>query len=216
MSEPRVLIVFTTKRGHTRAVARHVAEVMGSRGLGAVLADLDRVPERLPVEDVDGVVLAGPVHFGRHPRKLRAFAKRNRSALERLPSAFVSVSGAAIGDDPEHRSEARGYADGFAERTGWTPDRTCLAGGAIAYTKYNPLLRRVMRYISRKEGRSTDMSRDHDYTDWDAVGAFAEEFGALVARRAGVRAAVSRNEREGGGADAGTGDPRPRAGRPGP
>lgn len=197
MSEPRVLIVFTTKRGHTRAVAKRMAEVVAARGLGAVLADLARVPDRLPVDDVDGVILAGPVHFGRHPRRLRAFAKRNRAALEGLPSAFVSVSGAAMGDDPEHRSEARGYADGFAERTGWTPDRTCLAGGAVAYTKYNPLLRRVMRSISRKEGRSTDTSRDHDYTDWDAVEGFAEEFGELVARRAGVRRAVSRNEREG-------------------
>lgn len=196
MSEPRVLIVFATTRGHTRRVARRVAEVLGEAGLGVVLADLERVPDRLPAENLCGVILAGPVHFGRHPRKLRRWVTRNRSALERLPSLFVSVSGAAIGADAEHRTQARGYADAFTERTGWTPDRICLVGGEIAYTRYNPILRRVMRAISRREGRSTDTSRDHVYTDWAAVERFARVFGAMALRRAGIEEAVHGGEGE--------------------
>jgi menaquinone-dependent protoporphyrinogen oxidase len=33
-----------------------------------------------------------------------------------------------------------------------------------------------MKQISKKEGGSTDTSRDHEYTDWKSVERFAENF----------------------------------------
>ena len=33
-----------------------------------------------------------------------------------------------------------------------------------------------MRRISKKLGRATDTSRDHEYTDWQAVNQFTEAF----------------------------------------
>lgn len=194
MSDARVLIVFTTVAGHTRSVATHLAKAFTDAGFGAVLSDLHRVTEPLETDDLDGVVLVGPVRFGRHPRRLRRFARRNREALRRTESAFVSVSGAAMVDDPESREEARGYAERFVESTGWEPDRTLCLGGAVTYTRYNPILRRVMRSISAKRGLSTDTSRDHVYTDWKAADAFVEEFGRRVAKHrvARTRASVPR------------------------
>jgi menaquinone-dependent protoporphyrinogen oxidase len=37
-----------------------------------------------------------------------------------------------------------------------------------------------MRAIARHEGGSTDTTRDHEYTDWDAVTRFADEVVAAV------------------------------------
>lgn len=187
MSEPRILIVFTTVDGHTRKVATHLAKTFTEAGHGAVLADLHRVTDPLETEGLDGVILAGPVRFGRHPRRLRRFARRNREALADAESAFVSVSGAAMADDPEAEEQARGYVEKFLDRTAWEPDRTLCVGGALAYTQYNALLRRVMRSIGEKAGLSTDTSRDHEYTDWDALDAFAADFGQLVAKRRAAR-----------------------------
>jgi menaquinone-dependent protoporphyrinogen oxidase len=50
------------------------------------------------------------------------------------------------------------------------------------YSKYNWLLKRVMRRIVRKKesGRYTDMSRDYEFTDFGEVRAFARDFGAAV------------------------------------
>ena len=42
-------------------------------------------------------------------------------------------------------------------------------GGAIDYPRYNPLLRLVLKFISKKNGGPTDTSRKHELTDWDAV-----------------------------------------------
>jgi menaquinone-dependent protoporphyrinogen oxidase len=38
-----------------------------------------------------------------------------------------------------------------------------------------------MKWISKREGGSTDTSRDHEYTDWVSVERFAEEFIAGIA-----------------------------------
>lgn len=187
MTDARILVVFSTVDGHTREVATHLAKSFTDEGYAAVLADLDRVSDPLETDDLDGVVLAGPVRFGRHPRRLRRFARRNREALEDTESAFLSVSRAAMVADDEAREEARGYLEKFLEKTGWTPDRTLCVGGALAYTPYDPLLRRIMQSIGRKGGPSTDTSRDHDSTDWEALDAFAAEFGRLVGKRRAAR-----------------------------
>ena len=60
--------------------------------------------------------------------------------------------------------------------TGWRPHRVELVAGALPYTRYNFLVRFVMRRIARKEGGDTDTSRDYEYTDWSAVERFALEF----------------------------------------
>jgi menaquinone-dependent protoporphyrinogen oxidase len=68
-----------------------------------------------------------------------------------------------------------------AAETGWHPRRVELVAGALPYTRYNFLVRFVMRRISRKEGGDTDTSRDYEYTDWAAVDRFAAEFADEVA-----------------------------------
>lgn len=191
MATPKTLVVFATRDGQTRKVAKRVAEFLGDRGLPAVLADVGRLSAGIPADGLTGLVVAAPVRFGRHPREIRRFVARHRDVLDRVPTAFVSVSGAAIGDDAAHRDEARGYVERFLEETRWSPDRTATVGGAIAYTRYNPLLRRVMRSIAEREGRSTDTSRDHEYTDWAEVEEFARAFGDLVERRVEVGEAVA-------------------------
>lgn len=183
MTEPRILILYDTADGHTRKVADRVARDLEDAGCAPSTLEARRAGARLRPDAADGVVLAGPVRFGNHPRKLRRFAKRNRDLLHRLPTALVTVSGAAMSGDPRALDEARGYADRFVEKTGWKPDRVQLVGGALAYPKYNPLLRAVMKSIARKAGLSTDTSRHHEYTDWDAVTAFARNYARLARGR---------------------------------
>ncbi|MHB1864511.1 MAG: hypothetical protein ACYCVL_16310 [Gemmatimonadaceae bacterium] len=57
---------------------------------------------------------------------------------------------------------------------------TASFAGTIAFTKYNFALRGIMTRISRKEGHSTDTSRDHEHTDWTQVTRFAEQFAEAI------------------------------------
>jgi len=48
--------------------------------------------------------------------------------------------------------------------------------GALKYTQYDFFTRLLMKRIAKKEGRTTDTSRDYEYTDWNAVRQFVKEF----------------------------------------
>ena len=45
--------------------------------------------------------------------------------------------------------------------------------GALLYQEYGLLKRLVMRMIAKRAGGDTDTSRDHVYTDWEALERFA-------------------------------------------
>ena len=90
-------------------------------------------------------------------------------------------------DDESHRAEAMGYIDDLIEDTGWHPDRVALFGGALRYSEYGFITRSLMKSIARKETGDTDASRDYEYTDWEEVRLFAEEFAAFVEEQLRLR-----------------------------
>ncbi len=117
--------------------------------------------------------MATSIHVGKHEAYVADFVRRNRGQLERLPSAFVSVSMAAHGDEPS----AESYVAKFEEETGWRPRHVAMFGGALLYSQYNFLKRQLMKKIVKDKGsRDLDTSRDYIYTEWDGVKHFTEEF----------------------------------------
>jgi menaquinone-dependent protoporphyrinogen oxidase len=68
---------------------------------------------------------------------------------------------------------------------------TELIGGAMAYTKYGPLLRWIMKQIAKRNGGPTDTSRDHEMTDWVQVERFVDRFVALLDQTLAGAAVVS-------------------------
>jgi menaquinone-dependent protoporphyrinogen oxidase len=115
---------------------------------------------------------------GGHQPYIARFIKRHRHTLNRLPSAFFSVSGSAGSKEITERETAQRIMNEFLAKCDWRPWSRKTFGGAIAFTKYNPILRWMIRRISRKEGGPTDTTRDFELTDWSAVEQFALAFAA--------------------------------------
>jgi len=123
------------------------------------------------------VIVGASIHMGKHERNVVHYVRRNRAALERLPSAFFSVSLAAHDKTEQAHNEVEGYIDKFIQQTGWRPHRVGLFAGALLYTQYGFFTRWIMHKIARDKGNpDTDTSRDYVYTDWGRVERFAEEF----------------------------------------
>lgn len=182
MKPTKVLVVYSSREGQTARIARRIGDVAST--LDGVTVRVESVKE-IDENDValaDVFVVAGSVHFGRHERSLLEFVREHLSVIASRSSAFVSISGsmAQFGG----RETAQGYAETFLEAAGWNPDRTELFAGAIVFTKYNFLLRWVMRRIASSHGLDTDTSHDYEYTDWDAVETFAREFITLERKAA--------------------------------
>ena len=86
----------------------------------------------------------------------------------------------AAEDSEESRQATRDYLDDFEERSGWTPRLRTTFAGALQYREYDFATRLVMRLMMQRGHHPTDTSRDVDYTDWDAVDAFARACAELT------------------------------------
>lgn len=171
-----VLIVYASKEGQTAKIARHIAQTLDAAGHKADLFDAEHPRGRLDLGRFQFAIVAAPIHAGGYPRAIVRFVRKNRSFLERIRSAFISVGLAVASEHSDGRAQTLPLVDKFAEQTGWYPQRIELVAGALLYTKYNPLVRLIMRHIAAKEGGETDTSRDYEYTDFTAVERFAHEF----------------------------------------
>ena len=62
--------------------------------------------------------------------------------------------------------------DVFTHQTGWRPAHALPVAGALPYSRYNFVIRLVMKRIARKAGGPTDTSHDYEFTDWLGVDRF--------------------------------------------
>jgi len=180
MHSPRILIVYGTSYGQTARIANRLHRLLFERGFDVTLLDGGALPADLCPVDYDGVLVGASMIMRGYQKDIGTFVRRHAAVLNAGPSAFFAVSGSAGSKNPLERAEAHRRMDAFCREAGWHPVLAVSLAGAIAYTRYNVLLRWVMKRISRKEGGSTDTSRDHEYTDWTQVEQFAAEFAERV------------------------------------
>lgn len=190
------LVVYGTTDGQTRKIATYVANAIRDRGHTVTASDSDSITDPVSAEEYDGIVVGASVHSGHHQTSVVQFVKENLGRLEALPSAFFSVSLAAL-DGTEHQVAAQSYIAGFRKETGWRPDVVEAVAGALRYTKYNFIKRFVMKWISRRSGRPTDTSRDYEFTDWEHVGRFVKRFLEYVETQALISEPSSKAQPEG-------------------
>lgn len=167
-----IAICYGTTDGQTADIAAFIAEVVREHGYQASVVDLNGSPNRDVLAGAAAVVVAASIHVNRHDSDVVAFVRANSAVLAPLPTAFVSVSLSVLGDP----AQAAGYISDFLAATGWQPTRSISVAGALRYTSYGAIKRRLMRQVARERGLATDTTRDAVYTDWAAVREFTEQF----------------------------------------
>ncbi len=172
---PRILILYATTEGHTAKIVQRIVQRFQTLGHTVEAHRADVVPSGLDSTGYDGVIVGSSIHYGRHPGFLRALVRRFRAALTAQPSAFFSVSLSAGGPGAKPEA-ARRYLETFLRQVDWRPPQTATFAGALQYSKYGVFKRLLMRMIVGIAGGDTDPTRDYEYTDWNAVDRFADEF----------------------------------------
>lgn len=171
----KFFLTYGTSEGQTAKIAEFISDVLREHGHEVTMGDIKDTGAEIP-GDCDAAIVGASIHMGKHDKRVADFVRRNRDALDRVPTAFFSVSLAAHGDT----AEAEGYVEQFERETSWQPDEVALFGGALLYTQYGFVKRHMMRRIARDKpgGLGTDLSRDYVYTEWDGVKRFADHVAA--------------------------------------
>jgi menaquinone-dependent protoporphyrinogen oxidase len=185
----RILIVYSTVDGHTRAISERMRQSLESSGDTVTLASLSDAA-RPDVRLFERVVIGASIRYGKHRPEVFDFIDLNRESLKDRPSAFFSVN--VVARKPGKDAPATNpYVKAFLKRTTWQPDLIGVFGGKIDYQKYGFLDRNMIRLIMWITHGPTDPAASVDFTNWDGVEAFARQIARLQVKPEGAKLSVS-------------------------
>ena len=196
----RMGVFYATREGQTKRIADYVAAIASAEGFEMDVYDVRNLEDDVTVRDYAGIVFAASLHTGKYEREMAHFLEEHREGLRGVPTCFISVSlTEATVEKETATTEEKDRAlatlklamDKLFEYTGWHPDQIKSVAGALAYSKYNFVLRFLMKQIAKHEGGSTDTSHDYEYTDWVSLKHFIEEFaGSLETHEVAAHSAL--------------------------
>jgi menaquinone-dependent protoporphyrinogen oxidase len=185
----RVLVLYGTTDGQTRKIAGAIAEAVRTAGDDADVVNARHpVPDASP-DDYDSVIVAASVHAGGYQRTVRRWVRRHLAALRAKPTAFVSVCLGVLEHKESTDRELNRILARFFDRTGWQPTIVKIVAGALPFSRYGWLKRRVMVRIVGKTMPDVDPSRDYEFTDWKDLETFVADFRQRTSTLPFVRAA---------------------------
>lgn len=170
------VLIYASIEGQTRKIAHHIEGHLKDRHHSTITIDTTDDEASIDLTDVDGVIACAPVHTGSFPKSLVRRLSREHSALMAFPGAFVSVSLAVASDDKSEVDSIEKIVHELSEKTGWWPVMTHHAAGALKYLEYDYFKRWMMKRISKKSNGPIDTTQDYEFTDWDALDRFIDQF----------------------------------------
>lgn len=171
-----ILVVYGTFEGHTGKIAECIGAALRARQHEAAVLDGKTLPPDFSVRSYDAAIFGASVHMGQHVEYIERLVKVHRAWLNQMPSAFFSVSLMRGGQLTHHRSQAEAYVRSFVAETGWQPSITATFGGALLFSHYGFAQRFITAALARRALGAINPNRDSEYTIWDEVVRFADDF----------------------------------------
>ena len=184
-----IAVLYATREGHTCLIAERVADRIHEQGFDVLIRNVVDDDPPVNLSQCSAAILAASVHAGKHEPEMIRFVREHRRELERMPTAFLSVTLSQAGVERSYATpveqagftaDVRKMLNDFFQETQWRADVVEPVAGALAYRKYSFLVRWMMKRIARKSGGSTDITRNHDYTNWAALDRFAHSFAQRI------------------------------------
>lgn len=180
----KILLLYGTTEGQTRKIAEFVAKRLGGIGDAVTLVDATGDTSLIDLRAYDAAVIAASLHAGQYQGPVAHFVRANHAWLNKMPSAFISVSLSAAGTDPEELKGIADCADRFKADTGWTAPDIHQVAGAFRFTEYDFFKRWVLKLIAWEKGVKVEPGKDVELTNWDALAAAVD---AMRAHFAGMK-----------------------------
>ena len=172
----KALILYSSRDGQTHAISSYIASELKEKCSCDVI-DLVHAGH-VDLKSYDQVMIGASIRYGHFNAVLDKFVKKHADTLNQMPSAFFGVNLTAR--KPEKRSpQTNAYVRKFLLNSPWEPAICGVFAGALRYPRYRWFDKVMIQLIMRMTGGETDTSKEVEYTDWQQVAKFAEDFGQI-------------------------------------
>jgi len=170
---PSLPIFYSTRDGQACRIAERIAARLAASGTDARALNVAAPPPGA-LEGVPVFVLIAAVRYGRHMRDAERALDAYARLAQKPPLALASVNLTAR--KPHKRTaQDNPYLRKWIRRRKLSPEIAAAIAGRLDYPRYSPFDRLAIRFIMTLTGGETDPRAQIEYTDWNAVDAFADE-----------------------------------------
>jgi len=169
----KLLIVYGTTEGQTQKIAAYLAHEARALNYTCDVYNASSIPADIDLQQIPKVIVAASVHLERHQTTVAQFVQTNLPSLQKMQTAFLSVSLSAAGD-AEERYDAWEYTRRFLSEVEWRPTQVHIVAGALRFSEQDFFKRWAMRRLAKE--KRTDRAHDYEYTDWAALHQFIKDF----------------------------------------
>jgi menaquinone-dependent protoporphyrinogen oxidase len=174
-------VLYATRDGHTRHIAERIATGLSAAGIPAEPADVAARP--LPdLAALPYVILIAAIRYGHHLREAEAVLDIYSGLVAKPPLALASVNLTARKAN-KCTPETNPYLRKWIKRRRLAPDLAIAIAGRLVYPRYSLFDRLAIQLIMTMTGGVTDPTAEVEYTDWNAVDAFAHTLAGRVRAR---------------------------------
>jgi menaquinone-dependent protoporphyrinogen oxidase len=128
------------------------------------------------MQDFDAALIGATIHVGQFQGSIREFVRSHLEQLQRIPSAFLSVSFTAASRKAKDRAQVRQSVTAFQKETGWRPNQVACIAGALRHNRLGNAKHWIMKRITKQTSGDMNTSHDGEYTNWNGVRLFVEDF----------------------------------------
>ena len=167
------LIIYSTTDGQTKKIC----ETIKNNSLNKNSYEVVSVDEAFQkeIEKYDKIIIGASIRYGRHSPKVYRFIKNNKNILEKKKSAFFSVNVVARKQD-KNTPDTNPYIRKFLKKSSWQPIKQGVFAGKIDYPSLSFINKNVIRFIMLITSGPTNTKNTYEFTDWQGVKKFIEEF----------------------------------------
>lgn len=176
----KALVLYSSRDGQTHAIASYIANCI-KESYDCDVIELQEA-NNVDLNQYCKIAIGASIRYGHFNPLLDKFVKHHVETLNAMPTAFFSVS--LVARKLEKRTpQTNSYVRKFLQSTPWQPTLCGVFAGALRYPRYRWLDKVMIQLIMRMTNGETDTSKEVEYTDWEQVKAFSEDFGRLAVKK---------------------------------
>jgi menaquinone-dependent protoporphyrinogen oxidase len=165
----KLLIIYSSIDGQTLKICDAITKQLTENNQQVDLFSIDTFEGDL--KSYNKIVIGSSIRYGVHHKKIIAFIKANKMALEATKSVFFSVNLVARKEE-KSEPDTNPYVIKFFKTIDWKPTMVACFAGKIDYKKYTFFDRLMIQLIMYMTKGPTNKDAEIEYTNWEKVKAF--------------------------------------------
>ena len=170
------LIIYSSVDGHTKKISERILSKLDSSDDYEIISLDDLVDDH--IEKADKILVGASIRYGKYRKNLLDFFNSHSDVLIRKKTAFFSVNVVAR-KEGKNKPKNNPYLIKLLKKISFKPDLIEVFAGVVDYPKYNFFDKYIILFIMFLTKGPKDLSKTHEFTDWDKVDLFAKLFSDL-------------------------------------